>query len=141
VIVLDTNVVSEPLKASASPAVVAWLDRQAAETLFLTATSLSELLVGVEILADGRRKSGLAAALDELVNRLFATRILPFDEAAAKTDAALVARARSGGLAISVSDGQIAAIAITHGFAVATTDATPFTAAGAPTINPWVGGS
>ncbi|HZK99688.1 MAG TPA: type II toxin-antitoxin system VapC family toxin [Caulobacteraceae bacterium] len=135
-IVLDTNVVSEPLKASASPAVIDWLDRQPAETLFLTA-SLSELLVGVGILADGRRKSGLAAALNELVNRLFATRILPFDEAAAKTYAALVARARSGGLAIPVSDGQIAATTITRGFAVATRDISPFTAAGVPTMDPW----
>lgn len=56
-IILDTNVVSEPMKPSASPLVQAWLDRQPAENLYLTATSLAELLVGIEILQDGRRKT------------------------------------------------------------------------------------
>ena len=54
-IVLDTNVISEPLKPNANPAVQAWLDKQAAETLYLTATSLSELLVGVAILPDSKQ--------------------------------------------------------------------------------------
>jgi len=54
-IVLDTNVVSEPMRPNGNPAVRAWLDRQVAETLYLTATSLSELLVGIEILPEGKR--------------------------------------------------------------------------------------
>ena len=82
-IVLDTNVVSEPMKSNANSAVQAWLDRQAAETLYLTATSLSELLVGIEILPDGKRKEGLDGALSELLVRLFGSRILPFDRQAA----------------------------------------------------------
>jgi hypothetical protein len=41
-IILDTNVVSEPMKSGGSPAVQVWLDRQIAETLYLTATSLSD---------------------------------------------------------------------------------------------------
>ncbi len=64
-IILDTNVVSEPMKPSGSAAVRTWLDQQTAETLFLTATSLSELLLGVELLPDGRRKEGLDDALNE----------------------------------------------------------------------------
>ena len=136
-IVLDTNVVSEPMKPSGNPAVTAWLDRQSAETLYLTATSLSELLVGIEILPDGKRKEGLDGALSELMVRLFASRILPFDQQAAMAYAPLVGRARTGGRLISVADGQIAAIATTHGFTVATRDTAPFVAAGVPTINPW----
>ena len=58
-IILDTNVVSEPMKPNGDPAVRAWLDRQVAETLYLTATSLSELLVGVELPPEGKRKQGL----------------------------------------------------------------------------------
>lgn len=137
-IVLDTNVVSEPLRANPNPAVIAWLDRQVAETLFLTATSLSELLVGIEVLPDGRRKAALATGLGALLDRLFATRILPFDEAAAKVYASVVGVARGNGLAIAVVDGQIAAIAINHGYVVATRDTAPFAAAGASIINPWV---
>ena len=62
-IILDTNVVSEPMKSGASPAVLAWLDKQAAETLYLTTTSLAELLLGIAILPGGKRKDGLENAL------------------------------------------------------------------------------
>lgn len=136
-IVLDTNVVSEPMKPGGNPVVQAWLDRQVAETLYLTATSLAELLVGIEVLPDGKRKAGLDAALNELIAGLFGLRILPFDQQAAIAFAPLVGRARAGGCHISVADGQIAAIAATHGFTVATRDTAPFVAAGVTIINPW----
>lgn len=135
-IILDTNVVSEPMKLHGNPVVQTWLDQQAAETLYLTATSLSELLVGIEILPDGKRKEGLDTALSELVG-LFGSRILPFDQQAAMAYAPLVGRARANGRHISVADGQIAAIAAVHGFTVATRDTAPFVAVGLPVINPW----
>ena len=137
-IVLDTNVVSEPMKANGNPAVQAWLDRQAAETLYLTATSLSELLVGIEILPEGKRKDGLDAALADLVARLFGSRVLAFDQQAALAYAPVVRRARAGGRPIGVADAQIAAIATVQGFTVATRDTEPFVAAGVPVINPWI---
>ena len=55
-IVLDTNVISEPLKPRPDARVLAWLDAQEAETLYLTATNLSEILVGIEVLPGGKRK-------------------------------------------------------------------------------------
>jgi predicted nucleic acid-binding protein len=137
VIILDTNVVSEPMKVNANPAVAAWLDRQAAETLYLTAVNLAELLVGVETMPAGKRRDGIGAALSALISRLFGTRILPFDESAARAYAALVARARTNGCALSIADAEIAAIATVRGFAVATRDTAPFTAAGVPIIDPW----
>jgi toxin FitB len=136
-IVLDTNVVSEPMKPNANPVVQAWLDQQVAETLYLTAISLSELLVGIEVLPDGKRKEGLGAALAELVARLFGSRILPFDQPAAIAYATLVGRARTDGSILSLADGQIAAITAVRGFAVATRDTEPFIAVGVPVINPW----
>ena len=136
-IILDTNVVSEPMKPNAHPGVVAWLDQQVAETLYLTATSLAELLVGIEVLPVGKRKEGLDAALAELVSTLFGSRVLPFDHHAAMAYARLVNHARTSGRIISVADGQIAAIAAVHGFAVATRDTGPFMAAGVSIINPW----
>lgn len=136
-IILDTNVVSEPMRPRGDPAVTAWLDRQVADTLYLTATSLSELLVGVEILPAGRRKQGLSNAMTDLVRKLFGPRILPFDEPAAVAYATAVGRARVSGRSLSVADAQIAAIATLNGFAVATRDTTPFVAAGVPVINPW----
>lgn len=136
-IILDTNVVSEPMKPSGSAVVRTWLDQQVVETLYLTATSLSELLLGVELLPEGRRKKGLDDALSELMVNLFRSRILPFDRPAAAMYARLIGRARAGGHAVSVADGQIAAIAAVHGFTIATRDTSPFSAVGVPVIDPW----
>jgi toxin FitB len=137
VIILDTNVVSEPMKANGARSVADWLDSQAAETLYLTAVNLAELLVGVETMPAGKRREGVGAALAALISKLFGARILPFDEDAARTYATLVARARAKGFALSVADAQIAAIATVRGFAVATRDTAPFVAAGVPIIDPW----
>lgn len=136
-IILDTNVVSEPMKADGAQSVVKWLDSQAAETLYLTAVNLAELLVGVETMPAGKRREGVGAALAALISKLFGARILPFDEDAARAYATLVARARAKGVALSVADAQIAAIATVRGFAVATRDTAPFAAAGVPIIDPW----
>lgn len=133
-IILDTNVVSEAIKVGRDPNVLSWLNQQAAETLYLTATSLSELLTGIEILPDGKRKDGLSTGLGELIAKLFGSRILPFDKDAAVTNALLVGKARVAGKAVSIQDAQIAAIAHVHDFAVATRDTTPFIALGVSVI-------
>ena len=136
-IILDTNVVSEALNSPPDARVIDWLDRQEPETLFLTATSLAELLTGVEYLPDGKRKKGLADNMCALIARLFEDRVLGFEKNAAAIYAALVAGAKTRGRTIAVADGQIAAIAALQGFSVATRDVGPFTAAGVKVINPW----
>ncbi len=136
-ILIDTNVVSEPMKARGDPRVAAWLDAQAAETLFLSAVSVAELLLGVEVLPLGKRRAALSELIAGRVIALFAERVLPFDLASARAYAAVVARARKRGVAISVADGQIAATAAARGFAVATHDGAPFRAAGLTVIDPW----
>lgn len=136
-IVLDTNVVSEPLRPAPAPQVLAWLDRQAPATLYLTAVNVAELLEGVARLPEGRCRAELEAALATRVLPLFAGRVLPFDEAAAFGFARLYARARAGGHALGLADAQIAAIAASRGFAVATRDAAPFVAAGVAVVDPW----
>ena len=136
-ILLDTNVVSEPLKSSGDMNVHAWIDAQIIETLYLSAISLAELRFGIAVLPDGKRRETLYSSLERRVLPLFAGRILPFDEAASQAYATLRARARAAGQAIAPADGYIAAIAATHGFAVATRDTSPFEAADLPVINPW----
>ena len=136
-IILDTNVVSEPIRLMPNLNVIAWLDRQVIDSMYLTATSLSELLVGVELLPAGRRRDGLASALEDTIIRLFGPRILAFDKAAVPAYAGLIRRARDAGQTVSIGDGQIAAIALTHGYSVATRDVAPFIAAGVDVINPW----
>ena len=136
-IVLDTNVISEPVRPLPDPLVVAWLDRQPKTTLYLCAPVLMEVLLGVTLLPDGKRKKAMGTAMQALFANYFADRFLAFDRQAAVTYASLASRAAARGHSISVADCQIAAIAAVHGFAVATRDAAPFLAAGVPTINPW----
>jgi toxin FitB len=137
VILLVTNVVSEPMRPEPDPNVLGWLDAQAAESLYLSTVSLAELLLGVENLPAGKRRKALAQALDEQIVALFGERILAFDMRAADAYPRIVIRARRHGHPIAVPDAQIAAIAASREFAVATRDVAQFQAAGVPTINPW----
>jgi predicted nucleic acid-binding protein len=135
-IVLDTNVVSEAMKPSANPVVAAWLNKQVAETLYLSSVTLAELLYGIGSLPTGRRKDTLAGMLDGLLE-LFGDRVLPFDTEAARAYAQLAVSAGEAGKGFPTPDGYIAAIAVAHGFTVASRDTSPFKAAGVPFINPW----
>lgn len=135
--VLDTNVISEPLKARPNPAATQWLDEQDLQTLFLTAVSVAELLFGVELLPDGKRKRSLHATLLRTIEQRFPGLVLPFDEAAAREYASMASEAQKRGYNISFADGQIASIAKARGFAVATRDEKPFRAMGIETVNPW----
>ncbi|MES1930029.1 PilT protein domain-containing protein [Salinisphaera dokdonensis CL-ES53] len=136
-IILDTDVVSEPMKPQANPLVTQWLDRQAPETLYLTVVNLAELLAGVEQMSVGQRQNDLRHGLTRLLRALFDQRILPFDQREAEVFAQMSATVRASGRVLPMADGQIAAIAATHGFSVATRDIEPFAAAGVPVINPW----
>jgi predicted nucleic acid-binding protein len=136
-IIVDTNVLSEPMRPDGNPAIAAWLDRQATNTLYLTTVNLAELLLGIELMPIGLRRSRLEARIGEVINAFGERRTLVFDARAARFFAVLVGRARAAGQAIGVADGQIAAIAAAHGFAVATRDTAPFIAAGVPVIDPW----
>lgn len=135
-IVLDTNVVSEAMKPEPHPAVRAWLNDQAAETLYLSSVTLAELLFGIGALPAGMRKDMLAQTLDGLVG-LFRDRVLPFDIDAAGHYAELAVTARVAGRGFPTPDGYIAAIAASRGFIVASRDTAPYEAAGVTVINPW----
>jgi predicted nucleic acid-binding protein len=139
-ILLDTNVISEPLLPRPDRKVLGWLDAQVAETLYLSTVSLAELLSGIENLPARKRRKALAFSLQEKIMVLFGERIVPFDLAAAKAYAKIVVRARRHCHPISVADAQIAAIAAARQFSVATRDEAPFNAAGVPVINPWTAG-
>ena len=135
-ILLDTNVVSEAMKPAPDDTVRAWLDEQAAETLYLSSVTIAELLFGIGALPDGRRKDRLNEALNGVME-LFADRVLPFDIDAARHYADLAVKARAAGKGFPTPDGYIAAIAAARGFAVATRDTSGFVAAGVEVIDPW----
>jgi predicted nucleic acid-binding protein len=135
-IVLDTNVVSEAMKPEPHPAVLAWMNNQVAETLYLSSVTLAELLFGIGALPAGKRKDMLAQAVDGLMG-LFRNRVLPFDTDAARRYAELAVAARAAGRGFPTPDGYIAAITVSRGFIVASRDTAPYEAAGIIVINPW----
>ena len=135
-ILLDTNVISEAMKPVPDDTVRAWLDEQAAETLYLSSVTIAELLYGIGALPAGKRKDRLTEALDGVME-LFADRVLPFDIAAARRYADLAVKARAAGKGFPTPDGYIAAIAASRGFTVATRDTSAFDAASVAVINPW----
>jgi predicted nucleic acid-binding protein len=137
VIILDTNVVSEPLRPEPDPAVLAWLDAQASATLYLTSITLAELLAGVAALSAGKRRQKLALALSDRVLPLFEGRVLAFDGPAAHAFAQVQAGATAAGNPISFADAAIAAVATAHGFALATRNVRDFKGTGLALINPW----
>ena len=123
------------MKPEPAPTARAWLDAQAAETLYLSSVTIAQLLFGIGALPDGRRKVRLTAAVDGVLE-LFGARILPFDTNAARLCAALVVRARDAGKGFPTPDGYIAAIAAAHVFAVASRETSAFVAAGLTAIDP-----
>src|SRR4029077_16000818 len=129
-ILLDTNVVSEPIRRHPDRRVLDWLDAQAIETLYFATISVDDLVLGGENLPVGRRPTALAAALEQQIADLFGDRIIGFDIAAAEAYAKVVARARSQGHAISIADGQIAGVATANKLRIASRDEAPFQAAG-----------
>jgi predicted nucleic acid-binding protein len=137
VIILGTSVISEPLRPEPAAGVVAWLDAQAVETLYLTTISLAEVRYGIACLPDGRRRQRLHDRFEGEFVPLFQERTLTFDEPATTAYAALRAQARARGLAIGDFDALIASIARATGFTVATRDTAPFEAAGVTVINPF----
>ena len=136
-ILLDTNVVSEPFRRAPEPRGAHWLDARALETLYLSAITVAELRFGVRSLPAGRRRDRLHEDLERRILPMFAGRVLAFDLAASQDCAELMARVRSAGRAISVSDGYIAATAAANTIMVVTRDTAPFEAAGLKTVNPW----
>ncbi|MCC8456550.1 type II toxin-antitoxin system VapC family toxin [Photorhabdus aegyptia] len=136
-IILDTNVISEPLRQAPESRVIKWLDAQPIETLYLSAITVAELRFGLASLPIGKRRDKLQENLEKQVLPLFTGRVLSFDMSASQSYSELIAKARIAGLAISVADGYIAATAAANGMIVATRDVSPFEAAGVNVINPW----
>jgi len=136
-ILVDTNVISEPLRQAPESRVIEWIDTQPIETLYLAAITVAELRFGVASLPAGKRRNNLREGLEKQILPLFAGRVLPFDISTTLSYAELMASARTAGLTIGTADGYIAATAATNGMMVATRDTHPFEAAGVSVVNPW----
>jgi predicted nucleic acid-binding protein len=102
-ILLDTNVISELMRPEPYKGVIAWLDEQFSDELYLSAIVKAEIETGIAILDDGKRKQGLFQAA-ELIFKKFTYRCLPFDEQSASQYAKIIAFAKKQGRPITVED-------------------------------------
>lgn len=136
-IVLDTNVVSEMMKAEPSPAVLRWMNDQDAFRLFLTAVTVGEIRYGLRVLPQGKRRRYLEEGFERILAEAFAGRILAFDEAAAHRYGEVMGRRKEIGRPLAILDGQIASIAWSNGYAVATRNVQDFIECGVEIVNPF----
>lgn len=135
--VLDTNVLSEVLKLQPEPKVLRWLSAQRESERYTTAVSMAEMVSGVRMLPEGKRRTELHEQVEWLFSGIFAGRILPFDEMAALEYAELCERRRRIGRPISQSDAQIAAICRARGARLVSRNLKDFEGCGLAVINPW----
>ncbi len=135
--ILDTNVISEILRTEPSGVVLTWLKMQEWTAMYVTTVTQAELRFGIALMPEGRRRQGLARAVDDVLAQDFRGRILPFGGEAAEQYALIASARRAAGRPIEVLDCQIAAVARAAGAAVATRNVKDFVGCGVEVINPW----
>lgn len=139
-IILDTNVVSELMRAAPPPAVLAWLGESPADALYTTAVTVAEIRYGIARLSEGYRREALHQAANE-VFAAFPQQVLPFDLVAASAYADVVARRDALGQPIDGFDAQIAAICRVHAATLATRNTKDFADTGIAILDPWQAGT
>ena len=136
-IILDTNVLSALMRKAPDASVVTWVDRQAAESVWITSITLFESRLGLALLPTGRRRQLLEAAFDRLLGEDLQNRVLDFDSAAANAAAALAAARQVAGRPVDMRDTQIAGIALARRATLATRNVRHFDDLKVPVVDPW----
>ena len=136
-IILDTNVLSALMRQVPEAQVVAWLDRQPAESVWITSITLFEARLGLALLPKGRRQQTLEAAFARLLEEDLENRILDFDSAAATEAASLAAARQKAGRPVDMRDTQIAGIALARRATLATRNVRHFQDLNVPVVDPW----
>jgi toxin FitB len=136
-IILDTNVLSTLMHREPEASVVAWVDRQPAESVWITSITLFETRLGLALLPAGRRRQTLHAAFAQLLEEDLENRVLDFDSAAATEAAALAAERQRSGRPVDMRDTQIAGIALARRATLATRNVRHFADLKVPLVDPW----
>lgn len=135
---LDTNVISEPLKPQPDANVIHWLASVDEDRLFISVITLAELRGGIERLATGGRRKRLEEWLKNELPLRFETRILSIDAIIADACGRTVARCLDLGRPIEAMDAFIAATAEVYNLTLVTRDVSDFQPAVKALLNPWV---
>lgn len=135
--ILDTNVLSALMQAQPEPQVVAWLDQQSAESVWITSITLFEARYGLNLLPAGQRKTSLRERFDSLLQDDLENRVLMFDANAATEAATLAAARKTLGRQVDMRDTFIAGIALARRATLATRNVRHFDDLTVPVVNPW----
>jgi predicted nucleic acid-binding protein len=136
-IILDANVISEVLRPVPEPSVLDWLANQPRASLFTTTVTRGEILYGIRLLSDGKRRRGLLDAAKKIFDDDFADQVLSFDSDAADMYAEIAASRRAAGKPISQFNAMIVSMARSRGASLATRNVKDFEGCGVDVINPW----
>jgi toxin FitB len=136
-IVLDTNVLGALMRTNPEARVVTWLDRQPAESVWITSITLFEARFGLALLPSGRRRQALEAAFARLLEEDLENRVLDFDGAAATEAASLAAARQKSGRSVDMRDTQIAGIALARRATLATRNLRHFRDLRISVVDPW----
>jgi len=137
VILLDTNVISEIMKPAPDDRVVAWLNNLDSGVLYVSSVTIGEIEYGLRIMPDGKKRDRLRDRFAGFMAQAFATRILSYDETVARAYGDIMGLRRETGRPMTAPDGQIAAIARTGGYTLATRNIKDFHGCGIELINPF----
>ena len=136
-IILDTNVLSALMQQQPDAQVVAWLDEQPAESVWLNSITLFEARYGLALLASGQPRSLLQERFEALLQDDLQNRVLPFDANAALQAAQLAADRKARGCPVDMRDTFIAGIARARRATLATRNVRHFDDLSVPVVNPW----
>ncbi len=137
-IILDTNVLSALMRTTPDAPVVAWLDHQPAESIWITSITLFEARLGLALLPKSKRRQSLESAFAQLLEEDLENRVLDFDSAAAVEAANLAAERQRRGRPVDIRDTQIAGIALARHAVIATRNSRHFSDLKVPVVDPWL---
>ena len=124
------------MRQQPEPPVVTWLDKQSAESIWISSVTLFEAHFGLALLPQGRRKDLLLQKFDQLLQALN-NRVLLFDASAALMAARLAANRRTAGRNVDMRDTFIAGIALARGATLATRNVRHFRDLSVAVVDPW----
>jgi predicted nucleic acid-binding protein len=137
-IILDTNVLSAMVQPRPDERVVAWLDKQARSSMWITSVTIFEIQFGLQILPVGKKRSLLTRAFESVLTDDIGGMVAPFDTTAAEHSAELMASRHKKGRPVELRDTMIAGIALACHATLATRNVSHFEDLSVPVVNPWM---
>jgi predicted nucleic acid-binding protein len=134
---LDTNILSELRRPRPEKKLVAFIEGQPLDLLYVSSVTLAEIRFGIELVGSATRRGELNDWLTHKVRPMFEQRVLAVSEDVIFKWRMLVEAGRKSGHTHSQPDLFIAATALHHGLTIVSRDSKDYDRARVPVLNPW----